>query len=812
MKKFLLLLALFFIASLDLYPQFWVDIPEYDDFILQKIVTSDIKYKNLHSTFLKSKDFNIRYYKSKNSSKFDINTNIDTLPYHKLRFLKYEFFARKGYIFFEACLRNHFCMTDWFTPIYWDSTYKIYVNKQEENFLTRVAARQKELLKQNVILQNNIPVANKNNIVNLDFFKRNDQDFENLINYGFIINNEVISDIYQAYEYHHYDNVPIFITTDSYLSLMYDYFNKVLTTNEGYIYINKLQRICLSLYNENQKYTFSKDSLTREAAKFNTSFFKIGLCLIDSNFSKNNPLNSFEKEILSDIYDCQKINEKDPKLFNMRIDYTLFKPRGKYTKLESLSQYFRLFKWLSNVAFPLDNDMALLCQIINAHSIENIKQKNISLKSDFTEFIESIKYFVGIESNYSTNDIINYLSTDQNSFNPDSNKHNLIANTRKYLANKNMKILQGSGLVDQQLRCFFIPEAYTPDAEIFGKLVNMQNTERRAFPKSLDVFAATGSKQAEDILIGFYKEDKNWKNYYPILKSLQNDFSRYDFKSNLYNFWLYSLSGSTGFEENYPFYMKNPNWAKKNLNTAQGSWMQLKNLTLLYAFENYAAEAGDQEPDVPYSIAIGCVEPNLKLWTNVLELLSESYIKFKELKMLDSTLIANYDSLYNLGSKLKYLAESQTNNHVLIESELSFFNYFWLNYSSLTYDLRDFKIKDEQFEGLESFITVTDVFTSNTSCLQVGISGVNQIFVIAPINNKLYLCSGFIYRFNEFVNNADKRMTCEEFRKICSEDIYSLKTQEWLKKYYINKDFEVNNKNTYIPNRFDLQKYFDNAY
>jgi len=74
-------------------------------------------------------------------------------------------------------------------------------------------------------------------------------------------------------------------------------------------------------------------------------------------------------------------------------------------------------------------------------------------------------------------------------------------------------------------------------------------------------------------------------------------------------------------------------------------------------------------------------------------------------------------------------------------------------------------IVDEDYPTIEvSDMLVTDIATSFGTYLSLGTGYFDHIYVIVPMNGKLYLSRGSVYSFYEF--NSSKRLTDEEWWKL----------------------------------------------
>src|SRR5919108_6162840 len=87
--------------------------------------------------------------------------------------------------------------------------------------------------------------------------------------------------------------------------------------------------------------------------------------------------------------------------------------------------------------------------------------------------------------------------------------------------------------------------------------------------------------------------------------------SQSEWTETAYNGWLYTLRPLlTPPGEGYPLFMQSTAWQDKQLNTALGSWAELKHDTILYAKQPYGGLGGCGWPSPPAPIvAQGYVEP-----------------------------------------------------------------------------------------------------------------------------------------------------------------------------------------------------------
>ncbi len=173
----------------------------------------------------------------------------------------------------------------------------------------------------------------------------------------------------------------------------------------------------------------------------------------------------------------------------------------------------------------------------------------------------------------------------------------------------------------------FMGQRFTLDAYVFGQVIWRKvgtETDPRGLPTGLDFFAALGSGEAYTILNDM--GETHYVNFDTQMTKVKTEVAALGIDSwtqNLYWSWLYSFQpliepkGSA-----YPSFMQTQAWTRKDLQTALGSWTELKHDTILYA-KQVMAEMGGGGPNVapPH----GYVEPNPEAYARLLALTQMTY-------------------------------------------------------------------------------------------------------------------------------------------------------------------------------------------
>ncbi len=721
----------------------------------------------------KTKDFKIRYRKKSNKLKINYSQNLDSLSIQKLRILKFTLLAKNGYIFQDAYLRNYFCRQPWFQPIYWDAPFKLPIGKEDLALYNRIKIKEEEYLNN----KGKDTVFRYNDLCNNSLFLRSDSaTIKKLEQNGFIIHNTHHDNFWSLYELNRYEKVPSFITTDAFLHVVNLYYRFVMMSSEKESLIPTLDSLCYLIYSAaTTDAKNSNDSTTIEQATFAQFYYGMACKLLNNKHTivlANKYKN--EADTLYTLAMEANSTEYSP-IFDDKIPFNLFKPRGNYDSQEKMRRYFRAVSWLGVVPFKLKDDIQFkrilyLTSLLNSH-------KNIS--ELYAAYTKTVAFLVGKADNPSLFDISTMKFT---------NRQELISHIKQ---STNNKINEVGILADEDIEIFTIPKSYTPDAEAITKIVHLvEGSTRRAFPRGLDILAGNGIKKAEDILLNYYKENEKWPDYKSQLQRIKTIFTENEKKNaNCYTYWLKMIATLFAHDKRYPFVMKKDEWNYKSLNAGLASYAQLKHNSVLYAEQPSGVEgAGDQaEYELPPpSIQVGYVEPNLAFWEstsafiNKLDEISSPSIR-KKLGKLPPYLVSF--SKKELAGQPLTTEEFEKINDIGVELET-----IENNLKSIDEDpIEETKSSGEDALDItndNTLLTVADIYTINSSCLELGVGGVKDLYGIVPINGYNYLCRGGVFSYYEFPHDANNRLTDNEWQQMIEEKKLP-KIQPWFQPFVL---------------------------
>jgi hypothetical protein len=272
------------------------------------------------------------------------------------------------------------------------------------------------------------------------------------------------------------------------------------------------------------------------------------------------------------------------------------------------------------------------------------------------------------------------------------------------------------------------------------------------------------------------KANKDWPQYTEVFEKLKTKFAGIAdevWRSNMYYGWLWVLKPlGKVFSDGYPSFMTNTAWQDKSLNTALGSWGELRHDTILYGKQS-GAECGGGEGEPPEK---GYVEPNIEVYERLLWLTRYSRENLKQKEIITDTVNDKMQVLDDLLSFLITCSVKELRNEELTEGEYyQIKNYgAMLEYLTSSFAGDGMKWFEITSETDKNMAIIADVHTiapnkfSDGGYFEVGVGPASEMYVVVPIGGKLYLTKGAVFSYYEFTSNA--RLTDEEWQKSIKEN------------------------------------------
>lgn len=753
----------------------------------------------------------------------DLKQDISHLSFQELRLLRSYPYAIHGYHFMEADINAFFSAnTKWYNnlvnDIYWDaeegkvkfaeSYEEVNLTPEEKAFVDRIDARMTELRQHQFIQRDSYYLGNTNNIVNLFQFKDIDKEIlEKLQQNNFVITKGNNLQLFHAYEENDYRQVPNFITTDLYLQAFHMYFSYILKSLEKQHIIPTLEMLCHSFNAACIKLAEqTEDESLKDMAEHAATFYAIPYYLL-TNKTLTVP-SKYETEYQEEIEHINKQEDNFSDFLSYKdayFPYSLFKPRGHYTREPQLQAYFKAMMWLQTACFCREQQEQLKRSIFQAAVLCTYKSiDQTPLIKLYQHIYTPLTFLMGEADNLSIFDIARILEKNNAIHIEDALTAGQIEKVNQALIElaKHKNNIKPQIEITCRDKINFMPQRYLSDNEVIQKLVDVNPNSQRAYPKGLDVFATFGTGTAESLLIDFYKEPNNWSEYSKELQQLKDKFkTSKSTQLSVYELWMKSLLTMQQTDKNNPGFMQTPEWGYKNLNTALASWAELKHDAILYGEQPMAAECGGAGPPDP--IVVGYVEPNLPFWRKMENILQATRLILQQNDCMTDDLKGKTDQLNDYVTFLIQVTEKELRGEKLTEPEYRTLEYMGSSIEYFTLSVVDPDLHLDDWSLVQgpdkSIAIVADIYTRNirgcnkNGILHVATGNANNIYVVVEIEGNLYLTRGATFSYYEFVQPLGTRLTDEEWQKMLEEK-KAPAVPEWMKSILIEKEPHVNER------------------
>ena len=753
----------------------------------------------------------------------DLKQDISHLSFQELRLLRSYPYAIHGYHFMEADINAFFSAnTKWYNnlvnDIYWDaeegkgkfaeSYEEVNLTPEEKAFVDRIDARMTELRQHQFIQRDSYYLGNTNNIVNLFQFKDIDKEIlEKLQQNNFVITKGNNLQLFHAYEENDYRQVPNFITTDLYLQAFHMYFSYILKSLEKQHIIPTLEMLCHSFNAACIKLAEqTEDESLKDMAEHAATFYAIPYYLL-TNKTLTVP-SKYETEYQEEIEHINKQEDNFSDFLSYKdayFPYSLFKPRGHYTREPQLQAYFKAMMWLQTACFCREQQEQLKRSIFQAAVLCTYKSiDQTPLIKLYQHIYAPLTFLMGEADNLSIFDIARILEKNNAIHIEDALTAGQIEKVNQALIElaKHKNNIKPQIEITCRDKINFMPQRYLSDNEVIQKLVDVNPNSQRAYPKGLDVFATFGTGTAESLLIDFYKEPNNWSEYSKELQQLKDKFkTSKSTQLSVYELWMKSLLTMQQTDKNNPGFMQTPEWGYKNLNTALASWAELKHDAILYGEQPIAAECGGAGPPDP--IVVGYVEPNLPFWRKMENILQDTRLILQQNDCMTDDLKGKTDQLNDYVTFLIQVTEKELRGEKLTEPEYRTLEYMGSSIEYFTLSVVDPDLHLDDWSLVQgpdkSIAIVADIYTRNirgcnkNGILHIATGNANNIYVVVEIEGNLYLTRGATFSYYEFVQPLGTRLTDEEWQKMLEEK-KAPAVPEWMKSILIEKEPHVNER------------------
>lgn len=633
-----------------------------------------------------------------------------------------------------------------------------------------------------------LPV-NLGQVENMDLVDLSNVQLDLLSNNGFVVvSPEQVQyrEFYQIYESGRYNSMPMFVTTDSVYHVYHLLFDKMLRDLETDYFIDDLKSLSSALLSATyQQYQSLRGTSLEEPALRNVAFFAVASQLLglpdpvppevsDLVSAELALINSASGEAISPIWDRPDL-PVDKKLIEVYGQYT---PRGHYTRSEDLKMYFKAMMWYGRLTYRLDDDFETRRALLVTQAIRSATAADgtpaLTLWKNIYEptvFIVGKADDLGYQEYGALSDQIFGNDPDLSLF-ADETLFAQFKQATESLPPPQINsmwvwIWQDQEQVTKGFR--FMGQRFTLDSYVFGQVIwrKVGTLEKpRGLPTALDFFAAMGSNEASNILVDM--GENQYMNFDTQSAKVRSEISALGLDSwtqNLYWSWLYALQpliepkGSQ-----FPAFMQTQAWTRKDLQTALGSWTELKHDTILYAKQVMAEMGGGGAPEPPH----GYVEPNPEAYARLLALAQMTNDGLEARGLLSDLIRVNLANLTSELAFLKDVSERELAGEALTNEEYWHIQYWGGTLEQFTLAAADTSDSMSRDLSDQKAALVADVATGldpqgSLVALEEGVGRPTKIYVVLP-GSPIRLALGAVYSYYEFTVPSSSRLTDEAWQ------------------------------------------------
>jgi hypothetical protein len=465
-------------------------------------------------------------------------------------------------------------------------------------------------------------------------------------------------------------------------------------------------------------------------------------------------------------------------------DYTQFRPRSHYTKSEELKGYFRAMMFLGRNGYALNPEsgpptLGLTDSLLAAMALSRPDEEGKRALDGWKQLMEITGFFAGQSDDLTFIELREWLAAKlgRESLTPaDAVNAELLAQLKGALAGLRLPQIvadersreRREGDLRPEFRIF--GQRFSFDAWVLNKFI----TDKLTMPTGLFIPAAFGDVASEVYAKDFIKErfepaDEPMAVFEKTLAELRGKLAQVPDE-----LWFGSMAGQQLHaiatlagrrNENYPAFMRGPEYAKKDIESMLGHWTEIKHDTVLYAKQSYAemGEGGDSDKPMP-PMPRGLVQPDVRFWREM-----ERLADFTRQGMLKHALLPGMEEdewapLNRFHTDMKFcreIAEKEVRGMPLTKDELEKIWQFTLTYMEQPLDQNG--IPDAE-RGKSALITDVHTDAYSNQVLQDALGRPCVLIALVGNENTPRLVTGMAYQHFEFTGPQDQRATDEEWR------------------------------------------------
>ncbi len=599
---------------------------------------------------------------------------------------------------------------------------------------------------------------------------------------GFVVVPEEFRLFHHAYDEQFYEGTPVFLTTDAAYNAWHLVFDKTLRDIETRKLSPALEKL-LKGWRKNamvQANDLAGTALEDDAAKV---VDLLSVALVELR-GQDKPKLSERAKAEKALIDAHRAVADSP-ILGTKTDYTLFTPRGHYTRTKALTRYFVAMSVLGQHAFLLPDSVQTDASVVSdpggvrlAMLASRALVGDEELETLWRRVFEPTAFLVGVADDYTPFELAAAVEATV----PGAMSDPLLAaGDEELLAiSDTLRAIRPVMIDEERPSIRLMGTRFVIDSWIMDQLISPNvgtPDDRRVLASPLDLAAAFGS----DFALAIQDEagQTSYLGYPEQMEAMRAAVAgRPDeaWGRTVYDAWLAAVEpmwlphGSA-----FPDFMQSDAWRTKSQQTGFGSYAELKHDTVLYT-KQFLAEYGGTAPELPE--VYNWVEPDPVAFGRLSEMakltrdgLSDRKLLTKEIRGLLRDYIRFADRLERiaadeLAGKPIDVGEGpdawKSDNEWLrgIGGELEG---FWWRTGDRVKTARP--IRDDDAAVIADIGRGVDPTKDIDDVLEIGTGRIDRIFVLVPDDEgEFHVATGGVYSYYEFPRpTSEGRLTDERW-------------------------------------------------
>jgi hypothetical protein len=452
-------------------------------------------------------------------------------------------------------------------------------------------------------------------------------------------------------------------------------------------------------------------------------------------------------------------------------DYSLFRPRGHYTRTPQLTRYFLAMSSLGQTGFLLSESEQVRTGLMLARAITG----SDDLTRMWTQIYEPTAFLVGLADDFTPAEMAaaaDAIDADWRQ-SPDVIDDGFVADLVAELSSRRQVAIDPERASMRVMGARFVLDSFILDQLVYPNVAFYEgDTATGRFEGSpLDVAASFGSDWAyqRQVEAGVPAEYPDYDPQLEKMTDLVADRTMDQWAGTVYDGWLYALQPMwSRHGAAYPDFIQTEAWAAKAHNTGFGSYTELKHDTLLYAKQAFAEGETPLAPAEPRH----WVEPEPVVYARLAAVANLMRAGLEGRELLASDVGDVLDRLIEMYRRFERLARDElagapisADDNLWLETIASRFELIWLLAGE------DIEESGAQTGGFpespnDMAAVIADIMSNPWEALEVGTGYIDRIYVLVPNDQGVFqVARGGVYSYYEFWVPRDQRLTDEEWRQ-----------------------------------------------